>query len=98
MLGIHTPSKSLEALVRTALFHGELAPGVAKQIEAYRVDSISRKEARLLEILDDVITDGLVKIIPATNQPTIQTTVAAAESNTETASTQTEPTLIHHTS
>lgn len=51
---------SLESLVRTAMTNGELAPGVAAQINKYRVGRLSCEERRLLAILDDAIADGCV--------------------------------------
>ena len=53
--------KSLEALVRTALLHGELAPGVAIAIERYRADKkLTAAEKRQLAILDSAIADGCI--------------------------------------
>ena len=50
----------LESLVRIALHNGELAPGVAAQINQYRNGKLSCEERRLLAILDDAIADGCV--------------------------------------
>ncbi|MEO0395005.1 MAG: hypothetical protein ACFB14_04095 [Leptolyngbyaceae cyanobacterium] len=53
--------KSLEVLVRTALLHGELAPGVAIAIEQYRVEKrLTITEQRQLAILDSAIADGCI--------------------------------------
>ncbi len=70
-------SNSLEALVRTALLNGELAPGVAKQINGYREGLLPRDEKRLLTILDDAIADGFVTVIqPLTQTATVMQTVS----------------------
>ncbi len=53
-------SNGLELLVRTALMNGELAPGVAMQIDRYREGNLSSVERRLLAILDDAISDGCI--------------------------------------
>jgi len=53
-------ANGLESLVRTALTNGELAPGVAMQINRYRNSGLSSKEQRLIAILDDAISDGCV--------------------------------------
>ena len=50
----------LESLVRSAMMNGELAPGVAAQIERYRAGKPSCEERRMLAILDDAIADGCV--------------------------------------
>lgn len=53
--------KNLEVLVRTALSHGELSPGVAVAIDSYRAKSnLSRVEKRQLEILGQAIADGCI--------------------------------------
>lgn len=53
--------KSLEVLVRTALTHGELSPGIAVAIERYREKSrLTAIEQRQLEILDNAIADGCI--------------------------------------
>ena len=53
--------KSLEVLVRTALLHGELAPGVAVAIERYcAANKLTATEQRQLAILDSAIADGCV--------------------------------------
>ena len=52
---------NLEVLVRTALIHGELSPGVAKAINYYRAKpSLTAVEQRQLEILDSAIADASV--------------------------------------
>ena len=53
-------SNCLESLVRTAMTNGELAPGVAAQINQYRSGRLSCEERRLLAILDDAIADGCI--------------------------------------
>ena len=50
----------LESLVRSAMTHGELSPGVAAQIDRYRSGKPSCEEKRMLAILDDAIADGCV--------------------------------------
>jgi len=40
--------------------NGELAPGVALQINRYRSGKLSCEERRLLAILDDAIADGCI--------------------------------------
>ncbi|EKV01444.1 hypothetical protein Lepto7375DRAFT_3615 [Leptolyngbya sp. PCC 7375] len=53
--------KDLEVLVRTALTHGELAPGIALAVERYRSkSSLTVVEQRQLQILDSAISDGCV--------------------------------------
>ena len=53
--------KDLESLVRIALVHGELSPGVAVAIQSYRAKSgLTLVERRQLEILDSAIADGCV--------------------------------------
>ncbi|MEM1252071.1 MAG: hypothetical protein AAGI69_06525 [Cyanobacteria bacterium P01_H01_bin.21] len=53
--------KNLEVLVRTALLHGELAPGVAIAIQRYRAEKrLTTAEQRQLAILDSAIADGCV--------------------------------------
>ncbi|NEQ48917.1 MAG: hypothetical protein F6K11_02130 [Leptolyngbya sp. SIO3F4] len=53
--------KDLESLVRTALFHKELSPGVSAAIENYRAKSgLSTAEKRQLEIFDRAINDGCI--------------------------------------
>ncbi|MEM6449465.1 MAG: hypothetical protein AAF703_04025 [Cyanobacteria bacterium P01_D01_bin.105] len=46
--------------MRTAMMNGELAPGVAAQVNRYRKGRLSCEERRLLAILDDAISDGCV--------------------------------------
>ncbi|KPQ35113.1 MAG: hypothetical protein HLUCCA11_11885 [Phormidesmis priestleyi Ana] len=53
-------SSGLESLVRIAMTNGELAPGVALQINRYRSGKLSCEERRLLAILDDAIADGCI--------------------------------------
>ena len=53
-------ANDLESLVRIAMSNGELAPGVAAQINQYRSGRLSCEERRLLAILDDAIADGCV--------------------------------------
>ncbi|MBE9066829.1 hypothetical protein IQ260_09205 [Leptolyngbya cf. ectocarpi LEGE 11479] len=54
-------SKDLEILVRTALTHGELSPGVAMAVEDYRAKSgLTAVEQRQLTILDSAIADGCI--------------------------------------
>ena len=53
--------KDLEVLVRTALLHGELAPGVAAAIEQYQENKrLTTSEQRQLEILNNAIADGCI--------------------------------------
>ncbi|MGD1856487.1 MAG: hypothetical protein ACFB2W_19790 [Leptolyngbyaceae cyanobacterium] len=53
--------KDLEALVRTALLHRELSPGVANAINQYRAQSgLTTAQKRQLEILDRAIVEGCV--------------------------------------
>ncbi|MGD1864481.1 MAG: hypothetical protein ACFB0D_07995 [Phormidesmis sp.] len=54
--------------------HGELAPGVAAQVNRYRRGKLSCEEQRLLAILDDAISDGCIVPIdvPALAVPTRQ--------------------------
>lgn len=54
---------SLESLVRTAMVNGELAPGVAMQVNRYRSGKLTCEERRLLSILDDAISDGCVTCV-----------------------------------
>lgn len=52
---------TLEVLVRTALTHRELSPGVAAAIERYRSTStLTAIEKRQLQILDSAIADGCI--------------------------------------
>ncbi len=56
--------KDLEVLVRTALTHRELAPGVALALDQYRYKTrLSATEKRQLEILDHAIADGCVAAV-----------------------------------
>ena len=64
-LGFKSSSSSskavnLESLVRTAIAHKELSPGVAAQINQYRNVRLTCKERRVLAILDDAITNGYI--------------------------------------
>ena len=69
---INTHSVSLETLVRTALRNGELAPGVAKQIDLFRTSLASQEDKRLLAVLDDAIANGLIAVIELiSSQPTL---------------------------
>jgi hypothetical protein len=53
---------NLEFLVRTALSHGELAPGVAANINRYRAKPyLTAEERRYLAILEDAIADGCIR-------------------------------------
>lgn len=53
--------KDLEGLVRTALTHGELSPGVAMAVEYYRAKPrLTAVEQRQLTILDGAIADGCI--------------------------------------
>ena len=61
---------SLESLVRTAMVNGELAPGVAMQVNRYRAGKLTCEERRLLSILDDAIADGCVACVEL---PTVRT-------------------------
>lgn len=72
MSNFKSKSKGLELLVRTALMNGELAPGVAAQVNRYRKAKLSCEEQRLLAILDDAIADGCIVPIevPAATVPT----------------------------
>ena len=60
MSNFKSRSKGLESLVRTAMSHGELAPGEAAQVNRYRRGKLSCEEQRLLSILDDAISDGCI--------------------------------------
>jgi len=60
MSNFKSKSNGLESLVRTAMLNGELAPGVAAQINNYRKLQLSCEEQRLLYILDDAIADGCI--------------------------------------
>lgn len=60
MSNFKSRSKGLESLVRTAINNGELAPGVAAQVNRYRKATISCEEQRLLAILDDAISSGCI--------------------------------------
>ncbi|MEM8612203.1 MAG: hypothetical protein AAGF93_09315 [Cyanobacteria bacterium P01_H01_bin.105] len=58
--------KDLEVLVRTALTHGELAPGVALAVGRYRAKSrLTAVEQRQLQILDNAIADGCIIAVRA---------------------------------
>ncbi len=50
----------LEALVRTAIAHKELSPGVAAQINQYRNGKLTCKERRVIAVLDDAIASGCI--------------------------------------
>lgn len=57
--------KDLEVLVRIALIHKELSPGVAAAIEQYRTKSgLTAAEQRQLEILDNAMADACVFATP----------------------------------
>ena len=60
MSNFKSNSNGLESLVRTAMLNGELAPGVAAQVNGYRSGKLNCEERRLLAILDDAISDGCV--------------------------------------
>ena len=74
MSNFKSKSQGLESLVRTAMSNGELAPGVAAQVNRYRGYKLSCEEQRLLAILDDAIGDGIIKPIeiPAVRRRTRQ--------------------------
>lgn len=55
--------RNLEALVRTAIAHKELSPGVAAQIHQYRNGKLTCKEQRMLAILDDAIANGHITTV-----------------------------------
>lgn len=79
MSNFKSNSKGLELLVRTAMLNGELAPGVAAQVNCYRKIKLSCEEQRLLAILDDAIVDGCIKPIeiPAIAVPARQVAYSA---------------------
>lgn len=53
--------KDLEVLVRTALLHGELSPGIARAIASYQAKPrLTTVEKRQLEILERAIADGCI--------------------------------------
>ncbi|MEM9483674.1 MAG: hypothetical protein AAGA83_08265 [Cyanobacteria bacterium P01_F01_bin.116] len=53
--------QKLESLVRIALMHRELSPGVAIAIASYRAKSeLTATEKRQLEILDRAVADGCI--------------------------------------
>ncbi|MEA5465123.1 hypothetical protein [Leptothoe sp. PORK10 BA2] len=53
--------KDLEVLVRTALLHGELSPGIARAIASYQAKAqLTAAEKRQLEILERAIADGCI--------------------------------------
>lgn len=60
MSNFKSKSNGLESLVRTAMVNGELAPGIARQVDHYRSGKLTCEEHRLLNILDDAISDGCV--------------------------------------
>lgn len=76
-------SDSLEALVRIALLNKELAPGVAKQINAYRSETLNTYQTRLLAILDDAIADQYIVIIEPADQPLPQSVIQPTAAKTE---------------
>ncbi|MEL6157644.1 MAG: hypothetical protein AAGJ95_09080 [Cyanobacteria bacterium J06554_11] len=45
------------------MVNGELAPGVAAQVNRYRQAKLSCEERRLISILDDAIGDGCITAI-----------------------------------
>lgn len=58
-------AKKLESLVRIAIMHKELSPGVAAQINQCRNGKLTCKERRIMAILDDAIASGhVVPIAP----------------------------------
>ena len=62
--------KNLEGLVRTALTHRELSPGVAAAINRYRIKpQLTNAEERQLAILDSAIADGCIMPIRAKSTP-----------------------------
>jgi len=60
MSNFKSKSKGLESLVRTAMMNGELAPGVAAQVNRYRNSKLTCEEQRLLAIVDDAVSDGCI--------------------------------------
>lgn len=57
--------QDLEVLVRIALMHREISPGVATAVERYRIkSSLTTAEQRQLEILDNAIADGCIVAVP----------------------------------
>ena len=53
--------KDLDTLIRTALLHRELSPGVAAAIARYRAKArLTVDEQRQLEILDSALADGCI--------------------------------------
>jgi hypothetical protein len=56
-------ANNLDSLVRTAIAHKELSPGVAAQINQYRNGKLTCKERRMLAVLDDAIASGHVTTI-----------------------------------
>ena len=70
MSNFKSRSKGLESLVRTAMTNGELAPGVAAQVNRYRKASrLTCEEQRLLSILDDAISDGCIVPVEVPSVP-----------------------------
>ncbi len=60
MSNFKSRATGLESLVRTAMKNGELAPGVAAQVNRYRASRLTCEQKRLLEILDDAIASGCI--------------------------------------
>ncbi|MGB3789017.1 MAG: hypothetical protein WA949_13480 [Phormidesmis sp.] len=60
--GSSSKAINLESLVRTAIAHKELSPGVAAQINQCRNGKLTCKERRMIAILDDAIAND--HIIP----------------------------------
>lgn len=60
MSNFKSRATGLESLVRTAMNNGELAPGVAAQVDGYRTSRLTCEEKRLLAILDDAIASGCI--------------------------------------
>ncbi|MEM8503127.1 MAG: hypothetical protein AAF716_08245 [Cyanobacteria bacterium P01_D01_bin.1] len=55
--------KNLDLLVRTAIAHKELSPGVAAQVNQYRNGKLSCKERRMIAVLDDAIASGHITAV-----------------------------------
>ena len=80
MSNFKSGSKGLEFLVRTAMINGELAPGVAAQVNRYRSRKLSCEEQRLLAILDDAVSDGCIVPINVPAMPVPERRVACSAS------------------
>ena len=73
----HFSGKTLEFLVRTALTHRELSPGIAAAVEGYRKNTqLTATEKRLLEILDSAILDGCIVPIKSPDSERMQALAA----------------------